>query len=137
MEGKFERMSILNCYAHNLNTASFDEYYWNLGADVFACFVVNLVVFVGKYYYEVVIVDDLLAHIGWTTLDFIPETQEGEVEEIGVMVVSSRCSFEGNRKHEELLCIQWEERTRLLQQALDLLWKELEGRRRDWVRNRL
>lgn len=78
MEGKFERMSILNCYAHNLNTASFDEYYWNLGADVFACFVVNLVVFVGKYYYEVVIVDDLLAHIGWTTLDFIPETQEGE-----------------------------------------------------------
>jgi hypothetical protein len=79
MEERFERMSVLNCYPHNLATASFDEYYWNLGSKVFACFVVNLVVFVGKYYYEVVIVDELLAHIGWTTLDFIPDTQDGEV----------------------------------------------------------
>jgi hypothetical protein len=79
MEEKFENMSVLNCYPYNLNTAAFDEYYWNLGANVFACFVVNLVVHVGKYYYEIVIVDDLLAHVGWTTLDHIPDTQEGEV----------------------------------------------------------
>jgi hypothetical protein len=87
MTQKYDNMSILNCYPGNLNTASFDEYYWNLGAETFACFVVSLVVFTGKYYYEIIIIDDLMAHVGWSSLDCIPDTHRGEVCEYVLLFV--------------------------------------------------